>query len=108
MTAVLPADTVVVPVEQRDWAWAGNARRRLALVRLVLANKGRTCHLCGLPGATSADHLIPWSHGGRNTLENLAPSHFSCNSARGNKTLRQWFTAHPLPTRPALTPSREW
>jgi 5-methylcytosine-specific restriction endonuclease McrA len=108
VNALLPEDTVPVPPAERDWDWAGNARKRRLLVRAVLAVKGRTCHLCGLPGATTADHLIPWSHGGRNIMDNLAPAHYSCNSARGNRTLRQWFAAHPLRTSPALTPSRAW
>lgn len=89
-------------------AWSGNARRRRALVGLVLANKGRTCHLCGQPGATSADHIVPRSKGGEVwSLDNLAPSHYSCNSARGNRSLAEWFAAKPL-LRSALTPSRDW
>lgn len=104
----LPAATVQVPVELRDWDWAGNARRRLALVRLVLATYGRTCHLCGASGATSADHLIPWSHGGPNAPENLRPAHQGCNSVRRDMPLVLWFARHPVRTRPALAPSREW
>jgi 5-methylcytosine-specific restriction endonuclease McrA len=104
---VLPASTSTVPLERRDWDWAGNARRRLALVGLVLRVKGRTCHLCGLPGATTADHLVPWSHGGPNTLDNLEPAHGGCNSARQAKTLSEWFTVRPVRV-PALAPSRAW
>lgn len=104
----LPPPTAQVPLELRDWAWASNARRRLALVRLVLATKGRTCHLCGLPGATSADHVIPWSHGGPNALENLEPAHQGCNSVRHALPLAMWFARHPVRTPPALGPSREW
>lgn len=104
----LPPLTTVVPPADRDWNWAGNARRRLALVREVLATKGRTCHLCGQPGATTADHVIPWSHGGRNVLANLEPAHHGCNSARGNRSLRAWFERRPLVARPALPPSRRW
>lgn len=104
----LPGPSAVVPPAARDWPWAGNARKRLALVRLVLAHKGRTCHLCGLPGATSADHVIPWAHGGRNVLANLEPVHCSCNSVRQDAHLTVWFARHPVRVRPALTPSREW
>jgi 5-methylcytosine-specific restriction endonuclease McrA len=107
-TRALPPLTVLVPPSERDWDWAGNARRRLALVREVLATKGRTCHLCGGRGATTADHVIPWSHGGRNVLANLEPAHQGCNSSRGNRTLVAWFAARPLPTRPPLAPSRAW
>jgi 5-methylcytosine-specific restriction endonuclease McrA len=87
--------------------WGG--RRVQMFTRLVLATYGRTCHLCGLPGATTADHLIPRSKGGAWwAIDNARPAHYSCNSARGDRTLDQWFTAHPLRTAPALTPSREW
>jgi 5-methylcytosine-specific restriction endonuclease McrA len=103
----LPPRTAPVGAEWRDWSWPGNARRRLRLVRLVLNTKGITCHLCGLTGATTADHLIPWSHGGRNMLDNLWPAHGACNSSRQDRTLREWFERHPV-HRPTLAPSRAW
>lgn len=88
-------------------AWGG--RQAQLFTRLVLQTYGRTCHLCGLPGATTADHKIPRSKGGeRYALSNAAPAHGSCNSARGDRSLEEWFAAHPLPTRPVLTPSRDW
>lgn len=104
----LPPPTAKLAPALRDWDWAGNARRRLRLVRLVLATKGRTCHLCGQTGATTADHLIPWSHGGPNDLANLEPAHQGCNSARQDLQLAVWFARHPVRTRPALEPSRDW
>ncbi|WP_369406295.1 HNH endonuclease [Nocardiopsis trehalosi] len=39
------------------------------------------CHWCGAP-ATTADHLVPRSLGGTNTLDNYVPSCSPCNSAR--------------------------
>lgn len=103
----LPPRTTKVDPARRDWSWPGNARRRLKLVGLVLALKGRTCHLCGLTGATTADHSIPWSHGGLNTVDNLEPAHGGCNSSRQDQPLVDWFTAHPV-NRPTLPPSRPW
>jgi 5-methylcytosine-specific restriction endonuclease McrA len=103
----LPAITQPVAPEWRDWNWAGNARRRLALVGLVLRLKGTRCHLCGLPGATSADHVIPHAHGGPNTVDNLEPAHQACNSVRQDRPLSVWFAAHPVRL-PARRPSREW
>ena len=41
------------------------------------------CHLCGQDGADTADHIVPVSHGGRNTIDNVAPAHRRCNEARG-------------------------
>jgi 5-methylcytosine-specific restriction endonuclease McrA len=104
----IPLPPPTVPSTLRDWDWAGNARRRRGLVAHVLATKGRQCHLCGQPGATTADHLVPWSHGGPNTWANLEPAHQGCNSARGARTLVEWFARHPVRTRPALAPSRKW
>lgn len=103
----LPMRTTPVPRELRDWDWAGNARRRLALVALVLRVKGRTCHLCALPGATTADHLVPHAHGGPNVLDNLEPAHQGCNSVRQDTPLADWFAAHPVRL-PELAPSRAW
>jgi len=103
----LPPVTEAVQPGLRDWAWAANARRRMGLVRLVLATKGRTCHLCGQAGATTADHVVPWSHGGRNELDNLEPAHMGCNRARSDRPLVEWFTRRPV-VRAALAPSRAW
>ncbi|HEY9474658.1 MAG TPA: HNH endonuclease [Mycobacteriales bacterium] len=64
---------------------------------VILRDQG-ICWLCGLPGATTADHITPLSKGGA-PLDpgNLRAAHHSCNSRRGNrmtlpkpKTSRQW------------------
>lgn len=66
--------------------WSGRKVRRLT--NLVLTAKGRTCHLCGLPGADSADHDPPRSvliaNGAPNPdlLRFLWPSHLVCNVVR--------------------------
>lgn len=67
--------------------WAGRRVRRL--VNAVLSLKGRTCHLCGLPGADSADHDPPRSvlvaRGVPNpdALHYLFPAHrYPCNNTR--------------------------
>jgi 5-methylcytosine-specific restriction endonuclease McrA len=77
------------------------------MVALVLRVKGRTCHLCRRPGATTADHVVPRSQGGGHDLANLEPAHKSCNLARGDRTLAEWEAAHPIHL-PTLPPSREW
>lgn len=94
--------------ESSGWSWENNYAKRQAMIRLVLTVKGRICHLCALPGATTADHIIPRSQGGRNVLENLEPAHRGCNSARGDLPLDEWFAGHPRPARPVPAPSREW
>lgn len=61
-----------------------------ALTRLVLSTYGDTCHLCRRPGATTKDHLIPYSLGGTDDLANLRPAHHKCNAKRGNRALNGW------------------
>jgi 5-methylcytosine-specific restriction endonuclease McrA len=73
--------------------WSGRKVGRL--MRLVLAEYGPSCHLCG--GALvldrddptyrrlgpSVDHLLPRSRFGSDDLVNLRPAHRACNSRRG-------------------------
>ncbi|NUL43732.1 HNH endonuclease [Cellulosimicrobium funkei] len=54
-----------------------------------------TCHLCDKPIAAglddlSADHVIPRSQGGTDSLENLRPSHRQCNYARQDKSVEEF------------------
>lgn len=69
------------------------------LVPLVLERDGYTCQLCMQPiyptehaprtkWAPSVDHIIPVSHGGETSMENLRAAHYGCNSARGNREAR--------------------
>jgi 5-methylcytosine-specific restriction endonuclease McrA len=57
----------------------------------VIRRDGGICHLCGQPGADSADHLVPYSQGGTNTMDNLRAVHHDveprCNRARGNGSI---------------------
>jgi 5-methylcytosine-specific restriction endonuclease McrA len=57
---------------------------------------GTTCHLCGGPGANSADHLKPISTHPelRWELSNVRPSHVGCNAARKDAPLAsEWEAA---------------
>ncbi|MGP5928896.1 HNH endonuclease [Corynebacterium glyciniphilum] len=83
-----------------------NGRKATQLTALVLAIKGTICHLCGMPGADTADHIIPRSLGGTDDLDNLMPAHKRCNSSRGAMLLEEWFKKHPLPRRAKA--SRRW
>lgn len=55
----------------------------------VLRRDGGICHLCHQPGADSADHLLPRSLGGKDTMSNLAAVHHNtgqrCNRYRGDR-----------------------
>jgi 5-methylcytosine-specific restriction endonuclease McrA len=53
------------------------------LVAQVIARDGGRCHICGGPGADSADHLIRIRDGGSDELSNLAAvHHVPCNVRR--------------------------
>lgn len=87
--------------------WGG--RRVQQFRAFVLAQKGTVCHLCGGDGADTVDHVIPRSKGGLPfALANAEPAHSSCNYARQDQDLDDWFAAHPRPSRPRLAPSRDW
>jgi 5-methylcytosine-specific restriction endonuclease McrA len=66
--------------------WNRNPRRD-ALRRIVLARDRGICHLCGIRGATTVDHLVPRSAGGTDDPANLAAAHASCNYRRGAQPL---------------------
>ena len=86
--------------------WGGRLAARLTA--MTLATKGTRCHLCGLDGATSADHVVPRSQGGLDDVANLEPAHKLCNSLRGTMTLDEWFARHSAAYSPTVDPSRSW
>lgn len=47
------------------------------------------CRYCGRP-ATSIDHVVPVSKGGKDEPDNLVPACRSCNSSKGSKALDDW------------------
>lgn len=66
----------------------GRASQRMT--ELVLETYGRVCHLRlkGCKGvATTKDHIVPYSHGGADTIENYRPACKSCNSKRQNRVM---------------------
>jgi 5-methylcytosine-specific restriction endonuclease McrA len=74
-----------------------------AIRAMVVARDGGICHICGRPGATSADHVVALADGGSNFPSNLRASHRTCNyakNARRSSELRD--------RAPHTTPSRVW
>ena len=64
----------------------GRRWREHTVPRVIRRDHG-ICHLCDRPGATTADHLVPHSHGGPDTLDNLAAAHIDCNRLRGDRSI---------------------
>lgn len=102
----------------RAWAQANpdkvrsyNQSRRASIASLehdgsttadVLDHYGRTCYLCEswIPEGTTPDidHMVPHSKGGPWTLENLRPTHPSCNRSKSDKLLTELELPFPQPT----------
>ena len=65
-------------------------RAGVSLTRLVIDTYGGVCWL-NLPGctkvATTKDHVIPFSHGGDDSIDNLRPACKKCNSKRRNLSI---------------------
>jgi 5-methylcytosine-specific restriction endonuclease McrA len=79
--------------QPRSKGHVGRPWRRLREQVLAQSN---ICWICGNPGATTVDHIIPVSLGGPPLdPDNVKPAHLTCNSARGNgrrgmPTSRPW------------------
>lgn len=77
-------------------------------VRLkVLERDGHTCYWCGQPGHTM-DHVIPWSKGGRTTMNNCICACEECNGARGDMPAEEFAKLKNVPPpKPEGGPSPE-
>lgn len=63
----------------------------LELRATVFARDGHRCVYCGdVTEPLHCDHVVPFSKGGRSTLDNLATACASCNISKGAKTLEEW------------------
>lgn len=58
----------------------------------------RTCHYCSAP-ATTRDHIVPRSKGGKNVGWNIVPACRKCNGTKGNK----WPTCQCMICRNAVS-----
>ncbi|SCE74582.1 5-methylcytosine-specific restriction endonuclease McrA [Micromonospora viridifaciens] len=51
----------------------------------VLRRDGRRCAYCDAPAST-IDHILPRSRGGRNTWKNTTAACYECNQRKGDRT----------------------
>ncbi len=83
--AYCPEDSSAVGKED-----LGYERRRhipVAVSRAVWQRDASACQLCGTTeGRFHLDHKVPWSKGGKTTVENLQVLCASCNLSKGAKT----------------------
>jgi 5-methylcytosine-specific restriction endonuclease McrA len=74
----------------------------------VLTRDGFTCQYCGVRPPRSdlnLDHVVPRSHGGRSTWENVVASCVDCNRRKGGRTPEQaGLRLRCRPARPRWTP----
>lgn len=84
LIGIYPVPTVVRLVRYVVTRWrytAGPAWSRAG----VLARDGRRCAYCG-GHATTVDHVLPRSRGGRNTWLNTVAACDGCNQRKGDRT----------------------
>ena len=66
----------------------GSRRWRNVIVPRIIRRDGGICHICGQPGADTADHIITVADGGTDDDDNLAAAHHvPCNVRRGGRPL---------------------
>lgn len=49
------------------------------------------CAYCGTNAFLEQEHVIPLTRGGTHTADNVVPACKPCNSAKGDKTAREWL-----------------
>lgn len=57
----------------------------------LLDRCGNICAYCRIAPASSIDHFVPLSGGGKHDFSNLIPACRSCNSLKGEKDPRTWI-----------------
>lgn len=85
----------------RRYAWTDAFTTRV-IIASIPANRRRLgvfgpCVYCGDWTASSVDHVIPRSRGGRDAADNAVSACVACNAAKGNRLLAEW-AAPAIPT----------
>ena len=67
-------------------------RRKMSATKMlrVFARNDYRCVQCGSRDNLTVDHIVPWSKGGTNEMDNLQTLCRSCNSSKGTKGLDEW------------------
>lgn len=78
------------------WTWP-RERRAISLIvkRAVVERDGWKCSYCKTSeGPFELDHIIPWSRGGKDTVENLCVSCIPCNRQKSDRTPEEWMVCN--------------
>lgn len=57
----------------------------MARRRKVLKKHRTICHICGNPGGTEVDHVVPLAEGGADEEENMRPVHTDCHAVKSKE-----------------------
>lgn len=58
----------------------------------LLNEWSNACAYCGSTETLEADHIVPLSRGGPNTIENIVPACQKCNRSKGPKFVGEWLS----------------
>lgn len=96
--------------------WIGPGRIRLRFdpfayryIRLkILERDNHICYWCGAPGDTM-DHILPWSKGGRTTMDNCICACQECNGQRGDTPAEEFALRCnvPVPRPSGMSPPQQ-
>lgn len=64
----------------------------------LLACRG-VCVYCATEPATTGDHVVPTSRGGRTELRNVVGACSPCNTSKGARTLAEWVRSGTSPVK---------
>jgi hypothetical protein len=77
--------------------------RRQKRNRWLIDQADTLCGICGNPGATEVDHIVPLARGGADELSNLRPVHRDCHRRKSEAERRQGVA--PTPDQPSTAPT---
>jgi 5-methylcytosine-specific restriction endonuclease McrA len=69
----------------------GSTSRWRKIRLAILRRDNHTCYYCGIPSATTVDHLTPVEQGGDDNFNNLVSACKNCNYSKGNRTEEQYI-----------------
>ena len=61
-----------------------------ALKKSVIKEANGICYYCGEPNATTVDHKVPRTWGGKNDRSNLVAACLGCNQGKGDQTASEY------------------